>query len=238
MLLQQELREPSMYNSIIAAIATGASRLNDISTKIEEDTAKTIKYIKTLMDLKILHKAHPFGDNPERSRKGIYMISDNCYRFWYRYVFLNNTAIESGIGSEIADRLVFPELSSFIGKPVFEEICRQYLLRKNKAQALPFLATNFGTWWGVDTETKTNADIDVIADNIPERKILLCECKWKNEPTDAAEVKRLIEKARLMPEYKDYWFMFFSKSRYTEAARQVEQENGNLKLVTLDMLFE
>jgi len=238
MLLQQELRETAVYNSIIAAIATGASRLNDISTKIGEETSKTIKYIKILMDLKILHKEHPFGENPERSRKGIYMISDNCYRFWYRYVFLNKTGIETGTGAEIADSSVFPELSAFIGKPVFEEICRQYLIRLNKMGTLPFLATNFGVWWGNDSVAKETADIDVIADNNSEKKILLCECKWRNEPTDIAEIQKLMAKTHLIPGYSEYYFMFFSKSPYTDEAKRLERENDNLKLVTLDMLFD
>ena len=237
MLLQQELREPSMYNSVITAIATGASRLNEISTKIGEDSAKTIKYIKTLMELKILHRGHPFGDNPERSRKGVYMISDNCFRFWYRYVFLNNTGIESGIGAEIADSLVFPGLSAFVGKPAFEEACRQYLIRRNKEKALPFFASNFGVWWGADPKAKANTDIDIVADNKTEKMILLCECKWKNEPTDAADVRKLLSKAHLLPGYEKYRFMFFSKAPYTEAALGLAKDNDNLSLVTLDMMF-
>ena len=238
MLLQQELREPSMYNSIIAAIATGSSRLNDISTKIGEDTAKTIKYVNTLMDLKILHKEHPFGDNPERSRKGVYKISDNCFRFWYRYVFLNKTGIDTGIGAEIADSIVFPGLPAFIGKPAYEEICRQYLIHRNKARSLPFLATDFGIWWGTDPILRASADVDIIADNKAEKKILLCECKWKNEPTDAADVEKLMAKTHLIPGYNEYSFMFFSKAPYTAAARRLEQENSGLSLVTLDMMFD
>ena len=226
-----------MYNSIIVAIATGASRLNDISTKIGEDTAKTIKYIKTLMDLKILHKEHPFGDNPEHSRKGVYRISDNCFRFWYRYIFLNKTGIETGIGAEIADDLVFPSLPAFVGKPAFEEICRQYLVRRNKEKGLPFLASNFGIWWGTDPTLKASADIDIVADSKSEKKILLCECKWRNELTDAADVENLMSKAHLIPGYSECSFMFFSKAPYTEAARRLEQDNGSLSLVTLDMLF-
>ena len=237
MLLQQELREPAMYNSIITAIASGASRLNEISTKIGEDTAKTIKYINTLIELRVLSKAYPFGDNPERSRKGIYLISDNCFRFWYRYVFLNKTGIESGIGAEIADSLVFPGLPSFVGKPAFEEACRQYLIRCNKEKKLPFLALNFGTWWGNDPKAKINTDIDIIADNKYEKKILMGECKWKNELTDAAEVLKLASKAHLIPGYEQYNFMFFSKAPYTEAAKNLEKENRDLKLVSLEMLF-
>lgn len=56
-----------------------------------------------MLNLRILHKEYPFGDNPVKSRKGIYQISDNCYNFWYKYVFLNKPAIEQGIGYVVAD---------------------------------------------------------------------------------------------------------------------------------------
>ena len=38
-LLKQELREPAIYNAIIKAIAEGASRMNDITTKVGEETS-------------------------------------------------------------------------------------------------------------------------------------------------------------------------------------------------------
>jgi len=237
MLLQQELREPAMYNSVISAVAAGSSRMNDISTKIAEETAKSGKYVKTLLDLRILRKDVPFGENPKSSRKTVYQIADNCFRFWYKYVFMHNDGIETGAGRIIAESMVFPELSAFIGKPAFEDVCRQYIIRKNKENALPFLATNFGTWWGTDNQEKQAADIDIVADNKPQKKVLLCECKWRNESTDAGEIKKLLEKSRLLPGYNDYSFMFFSKSSYTEAALKLAQENPNLCLVGLDMLF-
>ena len=237
MLLQQELREPAMYNSVISAVATGSSRLNEISTKIAEETSKSGKYIKTLLDLRILRREVPFGENPQRSRKTIYQLADNCFRFWYRYVFLNNAGIETGAGRIIAESMVLPELSAFIGKPAFEDVCRQYIIRKNKQQALPFLATNFGTWWGNDKQQQL-ADIDVIADNKSQGRVLLGECKWRNEATDAGDVKKLLDKSHLLPGYKEYHFMFFSKAPYTRAALQLAQENPNLHLITLDMLFD
>lgn len=48
MLLQQELREPAMYNAIIGTIAGGASRLNDIATRLDEEGAKVAKYLRKL----------------------------------------------------------------------------------------------------------------------------------------------------------------------------------------------
>jgi len=103
---------------------------------------------------------------------------------------------------------------------------------------LPFLATEFGQWWGTDARARQSADIDIVVGNKAQGKLLLGECKWRNEPTDAGEVKKLLDKARLLPGYSDYHFMFFSKAPYTPAARKLESDNPKLKLVTLDMLFE
>ena len=238
MLLKQELRQPAMYNSILAAIATGSSRLNDVSTKLGEDTAKTIKYIKTLMGLRILSSVHPFGENPERSRKGIYAISDHCFRFWYRYVFMHKTVIESGAGADAADSLVFPGLPAYVGKPAFEEVCMQYIVRRNKDRRLPFLATGFGKWWGTDPRTRASADIDVIADNKHEKKVIAGECKWRNEPTGAADINKLFDKIRLLPGYEEYRFVFFSKSPFTDDAKEIARSRGDLELVTLGMLYD
>jgi len=239
MLLQQELREPAMYNSIVSAIAGGATKLNEIAVKISEDSPKVSKYLQTLVNLQIVSKVYPFGENPQNSRRGIYRIADKCYDFWYSFVFPNKPEIENGSGEIIADTEVFGEkLSSYIGKPAYEDVCRQYIIRKNKEKALPFLLTRFGTWWGVDNIEKHVADIDVVADYKPAKKILLCECKWRNESTGAYEINKLLQKSRLLPDYDEYHFMFFSKSQYTKAAMQLSADNKNLQLITLDMLFD
>ena len=48
LLLRQEVQEPGVYSAIIEAIASGYTKANEISTKIGEDSAKCLKYIKTL----------------------------------------------------------------------------------------------------------------------------------------------------------------------------------------------
>ena len=60
-LLKQELREPAVYNSIITAIAGGASRANEISTKVGIESAKCAKYINvtSCLILAYLKEKHP-----------------------------------------------------------------------------------------------------------------------------------------------------------------------------------
>ena len=50
-LLKQEVREPAVYNAIIAAIASGYSKMSEISTKVGEDTSVCATYIKNLVSL-------------------------------------------------------------------------------------------------------------------------------------------------------------------------------------------
>lgn len=57
-LLKQEVREPAVYTAVISAIASGASRLSDISNKIGENTSVCANYIKSLVDLGIVKKKH------------------------------------------------------------------------------------------------------------------------------------------------------------------------------------
>jgi len=237
MLLQQELREPAMYNSIVSAIAGGASRLNEISTKINEDRSKVNKYLQILVNLQIVRKEYPFGEDPASSRKGIYLLADNCYNFWYRFVFPSRPEIESGNGDLVADSEVFGEqLAAFIGKPAFEKICLQYLIRKNRQKELPFIATSFGTWWGNDAKEKCQSDFDVIMANRKTKQIMLGECKWKNNINDVAEILKLKAKTHLLTEYPKRYYFLFSKVPYSAAAMNMEDDH--LKLVHLDMLFE
>ena len=213
MLLQQELREPAVYNSIITAIAGGASRLNEISTAIGEDSPKINKYLQTLISLQIVVKEYPFGENPQNSRKGIYRIAENCYAFWYRFVFQYKQEIESGNGDIVAGAVFSGEaLSSYIGKPPFETVCLQYLQRANRKGKLPFTATSFGTWWGNDPKVKTQTDFDVIAADRIGKKIILGECKWRSNVDFGAEVNKLVGKEHLLPEYKERHHYIFSKS--------------------------
>ena len=60
-LLKQEVREPAIYNAIITAIATGASRMAEISTKVGEDSNVCSTYLKNLIALGVIRRV-PYGE--------------------------------------------------------------------------------------------------------------------------------------------------------------------------------
>lgn len=236
MLLQQELREPAFYNSIITIISSGANRISEIADKLHEDRTKVNKYIQTLIQLNILVKTYPFGEDKASSKKGLYEIEDNSYDFWYHFVFPNLTEIESGNGIFIADEILANDLNTFIGKK-FEKICTQYLRIKNLNNSLPFSATSFGTWWGNDPVEKSEYDIDIIADNKRSKKVIIAECKWKNHLDDINEIRKIISKKHLFPQYDERYYYFFSKIPFTEQAKQFAKDTQNLTLLTQQDLF-
>lgn len=68
-----------MYNSIINAIAHGASKANEISTKTSLSSAVCNKYLKVLIDLGILKRETPITE--KEGKKSIYLLADQFFRF-------------------------------------------------------------------------------------------------------------------------------------------------------------
>ena len=237
-LLREELQQPSTYNSIIEAIACGASKANEIADKTGEVSAKCLKYISVLRELEILYREAPFGEK-ETSRKTIYGISDFLFRFWYRYVFNNRTLIETGAYKQVLERRIIPDYNTYMGL-VFEKVCKEYLLRRDSQGNLPILFTEIGRWWGNDAKRKTQIEIDLIARE--QNDYLFCECKWRNSKADLGVLKILEDRAEIFfngQERKGQVnFMIFSKSGFDDELRSTQTKMQDLILVDLEELFK
>ncbi len=231
LLLRQEVQEPGIYNAIIEAVAGGASKANEISTKIGEEVAKCLKYINTLCELGILYKETPFGEK-DSSRKTLYGISDFMFRFWYRYVYANRSLLETGAQDAVMYRRIVPTYSEYMGI-VFEKVCRDYLMAKNAVGELPILFTSIARWWGTNPIDRTQVEIDLIAkDN---KDYLICECKWRNEKLDIGVLRTLKEKADLFTKARSQtWYVLFSKSGFTDAVMEEAEKDDSMILVGID----
>ncbi len=224
-LLKQEVREPALYNAIITAIATGSSRMSEISGKVGEDTNVCSAYIKNLVALGLIRKETPYGE--KASRKAIYAIEDNLFRFWYRFVPENNSIIARG-AADLAYRRIEPFLSDYMGH-VFEEICRQYLWKLLLAGKCPVEFSSLGRWWGNDPNEKRQAEIDILAEQ-DKTTALFGECKWTNEKVDLGVLETLVKRSDLFM-YKKKHFFLFAKSGFTKGCTDRAKEMGNVTLV-------
>ncbi|MBD5489950.1 MAG: ATP-binding protein [Lachnospiraceae bacterium] len=232
-LLKQEVREPALYNAIITAIATGASRMAEISTKVGESTSVCAAYLKNLIALGLVQKETPYGD--KESRKSIYTIDDNMFRFWYRFVPENQSIIGRG-AVELAYRRIEPHLPDYMGK-VFEEICKQYLWSLLLAGKSPVEFRELGRWWGTNPATRKQTEIDIMGEQ-DKNTVLFGECKWTNEKVDASVLETLVRRSQMF-HYDTIWLYLFAKSGFTKGCVEAADKIGNVKLVTYrDILKE
>jgi AAA+ ATPase superfamily predicted ATPase len=172
-LLNQELRDPRIYNDILSAIAGGASRNNEIATKVQLSSANLNAYLKTLAELHIISKSLPVGK--QGSSKPIYTIEDQMYRFWYRFMHPYQRYIELNRGAEIYQNEVKTHLPAFMG-PVFEKIVREYMQLPAVCQHLPETFYEEDRWWGTDSGARQEVEIDYVG--LAKRTTVLGEAKW------------------------------------------------------------
>mgnify|MGYP005606359877 FL=1 len=225
-LLKQEVREPAIYTAIITAIATGASRMSEIATKVGEDTNVCTSYIKNLMNLGIVQKETPYGE--KNSRKTIYYIEDNMFRFWYRFVLDNNSVIMRGATDRVYKRIE-PYLSDYMGK-VFEDICTQYLWKQLLNEKCPIEFNSLGRWWGNDPKEKKQTEIDIMGEQDKDTA-LFGECKWTNEKVDLSVLETLVKRSKLFS-YTNVHYYLFSKTGFTKGCIDRAEELGNVSLVS------
>ncbi|CDA91026.1 uncharacterized protein BN553_01822 [Firmicutes bacterium CAG:238] len=231
-LLKQELREPAIYNAIIKAIAEGASRLNDIKTKVGEENAVVSKYLKTLIELGIVKKEIPVSERP--GKKTIYLLADNFFRFWYRFVPVNASAIDSGRIAKTYSHAVKQYFSDYMGL-IFEKMCRDYLLFY--AEDLPIELNEIGQWWGTDSKTKKQVQIDIVGTPAQGKEYMIGSCKYRNEKIGLDELERLRDYASAFGKGSNYYYYIFSKGGFTEGLLQA-QGRGEVRLFTLDDIYK
>ena len=232
LLLKQEFREPTIYNSIIEAIATGSSKFNEISQKINEETSKCASYMKNLQEVRIVDKIIPYGENAN-SKKSIYTLSDPFFRFWYKYVFSNSSTL-SILGPKSYTDTIFNSISSVLGS-AFEDVCTQYLILQARSGKLPFIPNGMGKWWGNNPKKKSQDDVDIMG--VKDNQGLFCECKFRNEKFDLSEFNDLICASEIFQNITDKYYYIFVKSGYTQAVID-ESKKYNVKLLTIDDLFK
>lgn len=232
-LMKQELKEPMTYHSIISAIASGASKLNEIATKTGLETSGCSNQLTSLIALGIVSKETPMTE-PETSRRTLYRLGDTMYLFWYRFVRPNTSSIVRGVGRQVYETAVLPQLNDFMGR-VFEEICRQYLFMPKVYQTLPFMVGKIGRWWGNNPKKKCQEEIDIMA--IWEKQALFGECKWRNEKVDAAIIDTLTERGELFS-YTDKYYYVFSKTGFEEDALMYAKSHNEVKLIDFEKMTE
>ncbi|MGN1272537.1 MAG: ATP-binding protein [Lactobacillus sp.] len=231
-LLQQELRDPTNYNSIINAIASGASKHSKIAQSAHLQTGPLTTYLNNLIDLGIVEKKLPVTEQKKsKSKSIIYYICDGMFRFWYTFVGKQTDLIERGL-TDLAWVKVQKNLSDFMG-PEFEKYSQNFMWSQDMNEKIvpnPFI--HLGNWWGTDKRTHQQVELDVMGFSDDERDGYFGECKWKNEPIPRSVLEKLITNSEIF-RYPIKHYYLFSKSGFTDSCQELAKKI-NCQLFTFE----
>lgn len=233
-LLQQELRDPTNYNSIINAIASGASKHSKIAQSAHLQTGPLTTYLNNLIDLGIVEKKLPVTEQKKSKSKNIvYRICDGMFRFWYTFVGKQTDLIERGL-TDLAWVKVQKGLSDFMG-PEFEKYSQDFMWSQDMNEKIvpnPFI--HLGNWWGTDKRTHQQVELDIVGFSDDERDGYFGECKWKNEPISRSVLEKLITNSEIF-KYPLKHYYLFSKSGFTDSCQELA-EKINCQLFTFEKM--
>lgn len=232
-LIKLEMKDPAAYTAIISAVADGYTKLGDIASKAGISTALCANNIKQLISLGIVRKELPAGEH--KTKKTLYSLEDNMFKFWYRFIPENISAINLRATNMVYSNRVAPFLSEYMGY-IFEDISKQYLWSLLIRDKCPVRFSVLGRWWGADEKRKQETEIDIMGIESKERA-LFGECKWTNSPADKAVLDALIEKGEMFSyPYKCYYL--FSKSGFTQGCIETAQNMENVFLVSYSDIMD
>ncbi len=229
----ENVRIHAKYNSILQSISAGKEILKEIQDFTKMPVSSLPPYISKLDALLDLVKRNDPINGKERL--GRYKITDNFFRFWYKFVFENQSALNMGARDQIL-KMIKSELNAYIGK-VFEDIAREMLILYNgkEINGHEISFENIGSWWD-----RNNNEVDILAYNSREKTFLLGEIKWTSEKLDVDVVEGLARKSKLVGLSGTYKLLFVSKNGFTEKAvkRMNEMNALYLDLDDVGKLFD
>lgn len=223
-LLTDQLRELSVYNTIMASIADGSHKLNNLYLHTDFSRAKISVYLKNLIELELVEKVFSYDTaGKENVQKGVYRIGHPLADFYYTYLYPYWSEAHRLAAGEFYNRYIMPDFRKYVSG-YFKKICRQHLVRLNDRKKLPIQLDVIGEWVGKVGE------LDIIAQDAGERT-LIGLCNWER-PTSYEDYENLLSYAKKAKINADYIYMY-SAFRYDERLNLETKVRNNLKLIQI-----
>jgi hypothetical protein len=232
--LEEELRTPGVYYSLLEELSTGKKSLGDLASALGRKTTDLQGYLDALRAMRIVHRAAPVTALQDE-RQHRYSLADDFMRFWFRFVFPFQEELKTGLAtSTLYTDEIAPQLGDHIS-PTFESLCREWVLRAGAA-------TRVGEWWGNALNelrrdgARTSEQVDVVG--LRRSAVsLIGECKWTSKPlgldvlTDLESFKIPAMRQAGLRFASDHVIALFSKSGFSDALISLAEQRNDLRLV-------
>lgn len=186
LLIEEFGKEYATYFSILSLISSSKNSRQEIESILQKNVGGYLDRLEKGYSL--IKKNKPIFSKPE-GRLQNYLIEDNFLNFWFRFVYKYRSAIEIenfGYIKEIVNR----DFSSWSGKFLEKYFIEKLKLEKNYSL--------IGNYW----EKGANNEIDIVALNDLEKKVLIAEVKINPQKINLELLK--IKAQRIIPKLKGY----------------------------------
>lgn len=179
-------RDHATYFSILSLIAGSRTARPEMESFLGKNIGGHIERLEK--DYGIIHKIRPLFAKPG-SRNLKYAINDNFLNFWFRFIFKNLSAVEMG-NLDYVLRIVQRDLDTYSG-PFLEK----YFVNEMK---LSGKFNRIGPSW----ERKNANEIDIVAVNDMEKKLVFAEVKLNKKHINLDVLRR--KAANILASHQKY----------------------------------
>ena len=227
-IVKEELRETSVYNTILSALADGREKLNDLYAHTGFSRAKISVYLKNLMELEIVEKVFSV-DTPgkDSQKKGIYRIANPYVHFWFKYIYSNYGECLSMAPQDFYNTYIKPDFHLYCDA-YFSVICREYMILSAAKGALSFTPQKAGLFEG------KSGKIDYIGQG-PDGRTIAAFCYYSKPMVTYEDYQKnltVLSQAKINPEQ----IYLFGSDRFDETLTLESKIKGNLILLRMDEL--
>ena len=229
MYLNSEISKIVNANEVFLALSKGFSKYSDILSQSHVSSGPTlVDVLDKLIKMNVVIKVNPINSN-ENNKKSSYYISDNLSLFYYRYIFKYLSQMKIMDSNVFFDKYIKKDFEEQYVPHVFESICKEYLIRKNKEGKFDPILEKIGKYYYDNPKEKLNGEFDVVS--LDSKGYIFYEAKFRNISINDLMIEKEIEQVS-KTKLNCYKYVFISKSGFEC------KERDNVELINLEELYK
>lgn len=226
--LNAQLSKIANANEVFLALAKGFNKYSDILFQSHVSSGPTLAdVLEKLIGMEVVSKSAPINDENNR-RKVSYRISDNLSSFYYRYSFPYSSQMKIMDPKVFYRKYIESDFEESYVPHMFEAICRQYLIRKNKSGEIDPVIEKIGKYYYDDPKQRKNGEFDIVS--LDANGYIFYEVKFSKNPLTDEVVKKEIKQVEETG-LGCYKYVFFTRSGFSCTPRE------NVEFIDLEKLF-
>ena len=211
MYLKSEISKIANANEVFEALSKGFSKYSDLLSQSHVSSGPTlVDVLEKLIRMEVVEKQAPINDADNRRKSG-YFIVDNLSLFYYRYIFRflsQRNVLDEDV---FYDRYISEDFETQYVPRIFENICKQYLIRQNRAGEIEPPFDKIGKYYYDDPKTRSNGEFDTVTED--PLGYIFYESKFRREPVSLAMIHEEIKQVQTTG-LNCYKYGFFSRSGF------------------------